>query len=117
MSEKKKKLCIGERIKEVFDQKTNFSISDFAKSLHCTEQNIYNIFRRKKIEIELLIEISKALDHDFIEEICAEHDISRNKPFGKISIVLEINTIDTEKLNTLIKLLKQLDIKSIQKIP
>ena len=117
MSKKQKKLSIGERIKEIFDQRPNISISDFANYLHCTEQNIYNLFRRKKIEIELLIEVSKALDHDFIEEKCVEYGVSRDKPFGKVSIILEINTIDTKKLNALTKLLKQLDIKYIQKNP
>jgi len=57
-----KEISIGERIKEIFD-KRDMSISQFAELLHCERPNVYNIFRRKKIDIDLLFEISNILNH------------------------------------------------------
>jgi len=68
-----KEIHIGERIKEIFDQK-NISITQFADLLHCDRANVYNIFRRKKIDVDLLLEISNILNHDFVEEVCAKHE-------------------------------------------
>ena len=111
MRQKPKERTIGERIKEVFT-KRDISISQFAERLNCNRVNVYNIFRRKKIDFELLSEISKILDHDFIEEI---HKPKQNIPVSKISIVLDINNIDNESLNRLLKTIKQLEIKAIHK--
>ena len=116
MDKKTKKVTIGERIKEIFDQRPNLSVAQFAKLMNCDTSNIYNLFRRKKIDIELLIRVSKVLNHDFVEEICANNGYSRNKTGNKVSIILEINAVDFEKLNTVKRLVKQLKIKSIQVI-
>ena len=113
MREKSKEICIGERIKEIFDKK-NMNIAQFAESLHCDRANVYNIFRRKKIDIHLLLEISKILNHNFIEEICAKYKLSKNISSSKISLVLEINSIDAKTLKNLLKSIKQLEIKTIR---
>ena len=112
MNKKPKEICIGERIKEIFDQK-NISITQFAKRLLCDRANVYNIFRRKKIDIHLLLRISEILDHDFVKEICAEREFFKDTPPSKISFVLEINPTDPETLKIFLKAIKQLDIKTI----
>ena len=96
MKKKPKEITIGEKIKEVFD-KSGMTISQFAEHLHYKRQNINNIFRRKKIDIELLVEISKVLNHNFIEEICKKHGFLQNTPY-RISLILEINNMDDKAL-------------------
>lgn len=56
---------IGQLIRQKQEEK-GITISELARSIHCDRSNIYNIFSRKSIDIELLISISKALDFDFI---------------------------------------------------
>ena len=105
-------ISIGERIKKIFDKK-NMSISQFAKLLNCDRANVYNIFRRKKIDIDLLLEISNILNHNFVEEICAKHEFSKDTPSSKISLVLEINSMDNRTFKKLFKTIKQLEIKNV----
>jgi len=113
MKNQPKEICIGERIKEIFDKK-EMRISQFAALLHCDRANVYNIFRRKKIDIDLLLEISDILNHNFIEEICAKHGKNIFSP--KTSFVLEINNIDTKTLRILLETIKQLGIKTIREV-
>ncbi|MCH5217399.1 MAG: XRE family transcriptional regulator [Muribaculaceae bacterium] len=64
---------IGERIKEVFDGKPkSCSIGWFAGQLHCDRRNIYRIFAKDNIDIQLLGHISQVLDHDFFADLSAE---------------------------------------------
>ena len=115
MKKKSKEISIGERIKEVFD-KSNMSISQFAKLLNCERPNVHNIFRRKKIDIDLLLKISNALNHNFIDDLYTKHGLSKTASTPKISLVFEINNIDDKALKILLKTLNQLEIKTIQKI-
>ncbi len=55
---------IGQEIEAVFS-KTEHSISWFAKKLNFDRSNVYNIFKRKSIDTDLLFEISEILDFDF----------------------------------------------------
>ncbi len=64
---------VGKLIRTVFDQQPkSHTIRWFAAELNCGRANIYDIFNRKTIDTELLIRISRILDHDFFA------DISRN---------------------------------------
>lgn len=58
---------IGEEIKKVFD-KRGLTKEKFAEMINCHRTNVYDIFSRKTIDIELLIRISNALDYDFIHK-------------------------------------------------
>jgi len=61
---------IGKRIKEVFDaQPKTHNVEWLAQELHCGRANIYNIFLRKNIDVELLARISIVLEYDFFKEL------------------------------------------------
>lgn len=60
----------GEKVKEYF-KASGMSVSEFAKRLHCHRQNIYDIFKRQDIDLQMLQRISKVLDHDFVTELYA----------------------------------------------
>jgi len=80
---------IGERIKHKFDE-SNLSISKFAKLIRSSRSNVYNIFNSKSIDIDKLILISEALNHDFIQEY-----VDNNSYPNSRYIVSGINFIST----------------------
>ena len=51
---------------------TEHSIVWFARKLHCSRTNVYNIFQKTNLDVELLKRISVILNYNFFEEICAE---------------------------------------------
>lgn len=68
---------IGERIKEVFDKKPKgFTINWFAAQLHCDRRNVYRIFNKYNIDVQLLLRISQILDHDFFADLSRDFQIS-----------------------------------------
>ena len=61
---------IGERIKEVFEaMPKSCTVNWFAEQLHCDRRNIYRIFAKDNIDIELLARISIVLNHDFFKDL------------------------------------------------
>ncbi len=60
-----KKIHIGKQIHKALKE-SGMSISDFAKELHCTRPNVYNIFKNHTIDIERLSKISHILNKDLI---------------------------------------------------
>lgn len=44
------------------------SVSWFARNLYCERSNVYDIFKRRSIDTELLLRISRLLGHNFFEE-------------------------------------------------
>ncbi|MCL2131701.1 MAG: hypothetical protein FWH36_04505 [Lentimicrobiaceae bacterium] len=112
MKDELEEFSIGKRIEEVFRQR-DISVTEFAKCLDCKPQNLYNLFRRKTIDIVLLCEISKVLKHDFIGEICAQKNYPLDTPFQKTTIILEINDVGSKNLKKLLETIKQLDIRTI----
>lgn len=59
---------IGNRIKEVlFEQGHNACW--LAREIPCERSNVYHIFKRDDIGVELLMKISRILNHDFFMEL------------------------------------------------
>lgn len=71
----KEKESIGSRIKDLV-YKSNISITDFAKQICCSRENVYKIFERNSIDIELLARISKVLNYNFFEDIASDYDLA-----------------------------------------
>ncbi|MDD2595528.1 MAG: hypothetical protein PHD11_06920 [Bacteroidales bacterium] len=59
---------IGNLIKQVVDGK-GISYQEFAKKLHCERSSVYYLFRCKSIDIDKLVNVSNALNYNFIENI------------------------------------------------
>lgn len=55
---------IGEKIKEVFEA-TGLSVTEFARRIDTSRENVYGIFTRKSIDTDLLLKITQVLDHNF----------------------------------------------------
>lgn len=58
-------------------RKQQISIVDFAKMINCTRANVYHIFERNNIDIELLKRISTVLNHNYFEDLANNMDLAR----------------------------------------
>ncbi len=47
---------------------SGFSVAALARSIHCSRSNIYSLYKRKSIDIEQLLLLSKVLNYDFVSE-------------------------------------------------
>lgn len=63
-----KEIHIGSLIKEKMEER-GLSVSDFAHALHYERTNIYKIFKRSSIDVDLLLRISEVLAYDFLREV------------------------------------------------
>lgn len=57
---------IGQIIEKVIHNQER-SITWFSKKLYCDRTNVYSIFKRQSIDTELLLRISKILNHNFFD--------------------------------------------------
>ena len=66
---------IGQLIEnEVRRQQLN--MVEFAKRIHCERANVYKIFKRNNIDIQLLANISRVLNYNFFEEIAKNYSLA-----------------------------------------
>ena len=57
---------IGKIINDVLKSK-GISYAQFARMINCHRTTIYNIVNSNSIDVERLVRISKALEHDFLQ--------------------------------------------------
>ena len=62
---------VGKRIKDVLDEQGR-SASWLASKIPCERTNMYDIFKRKDVSVELLYKVSLILGHDFFLELSDE---------------------------------------------
>ena len=81
------KKTIGELIeKEV--RKQGIPITTFADLICCQRNNVYNLFRRNKIDIVLLKRISEVLNHNFFIDLANDLDlIAENSDTDKDKVI------------------------------
>ena len=75
---------IGNIIKEKWVEKA-MTVTEFSTHLHLSRTAAYAIFKRKSIDINLLIKISEVLDYDFIRHVYLPEMLQ------KVQIVVELN--------------------------
>ena len=63
-----KEVHYGQEVKKKIEER-GITVAEFARRINCSRNNVYNIFMRKYIDMELLKNISIVLDFDFIHEI------------------------------------------------
>ena len=62
------KIHIGQMIQAVLEEQGR-TMKWFAKNIHCDYSNAYKILKRENMDLNLLITISKILNHDFFLDI------------------------------------------------
>ena len=61
-------LHIGQRLKEVAAER-GLTSRDIAEAVPCDRSNIYDIFHRESISVQLLVRLCEILKHDFFAEL------------------------------------------------
>ena len=64
---------IGQRIHEILIEQQR-TPTWFARKICCTRQHVYTIFKKSNVDVELLMRISRALDHNLFSELAEEVD-------------------------------------------
>ncbi len=62
---------IGEQIEAIL-RKQGKSAAWLATQIPCERTNVYNIFRRKSLDVRLLMKISQILEYDFFKDLSEE---------------------------------------------
>ena len=70
----KQEVHIGKLVKSVFDE-SGMTVSELARRLCCERTNVYSIFRRSSIDIELLARLSLILHHNFLADAIRLYDL------------------------------------------
>ena len=73
----KKTMNIGKHIEEIL-RKQGKSAAWLATQIPCERTNVYNIFKRKSLDVRLLMRISVILEYDFFKEL-SEEAFPKNK--------------------------------------
>lgn len=68
-------ITIGSMIEDEV-RKQQIDVADFARRINTVRNNVYNIFKRNSINIELLQRISKALNHNFFEDLSKDYSLA-----------------------------------------
>jgi len=68
---KAESMNIGKHIQEIL-RKQGKSAAWLATQIPCERTNVYNIFKRKSLDVRLLMRISVILSYDFFKELSEE---------------------------------------------
>ena len=84
-----KNIHIGSIIKQKL-QENSMTIKEFSKKINCDRTTVYDIFKRKSIDVERLVKISEVLNFDFVNEIYLQQPTKVVEP-SKVLIAIEID--------------------------
>lgn len=73
------KHMIGNVIRQKVKEK-GWSAREFAEKICCSEKNVYKIFNKNSMDIDLLGRISKILNHNFFQDISENLDLASALP-------------------------------------
>ena len=97
------KVHIGKLVKSVFDG-SGLTVAELARRLHCERTNVYTIFRRRSIDVELLARLSKILDHNFLNDAMRLYGLSSTP---SVNLTLRLDHLSADNLSRLSELLSK----------
>lgn len=97
------KLHIGHMVKSVFD-KSGLSVAEFARRIHCERTNVYKIFNRQSVDVETLVKISEALEHNFLADVMKHYGLSA-KYSTNLSFNITLEDLTEENVDSLFNVL------------
>lgn len=95
---------IGKKIREIFEA-SGMTVTELARRIKTTRQNVYGIFERSSIDTALLERIGKALNYDFFQ-----HYINKStrgdlaaaaRREKKLKVILQIEIEDEKQVEVL----------------
>ena len=96
---------IGRLIKAVFSE-SGMTVTELAKQLSCERTNIYTIFRRRTVDVELLAKLSKVLHHNFLDDAMKLYGLTATYN-PTLSLNFRLEDMSLEKIEHLMKLLDE----------
>ncbi len=105
--EKRHRIHIGHLIKEVFDEK-GISVTEFARRINCARPNVYSIFERYDIGVEQLIDISEALDHNFLDDVQLKSGLKSQLPTRQLNVQLNLEALSSEKAERILNFVNEI---------
>jgi len=90
---------IGHLIKTEFESQGRRA-TWLARQLNCNRSNVYSIFNRANIDVETLIKISAALQHNFFQDIANEIDEKyclKSSDKMSVNLLQNVQKLDAEK--------------------
>lgn len=106
------KLHIGQMIKAVFDE-SGLSVAELARRIHTARSNVYFIFERPTIDLNQLLDICDALEHNFLDDIQVQKGMKSKLCPREIQINLNLDDLSNEKIARLGHFLKDLKEDSV----
>ncbi|MDR2057872.1 MAG: helix-turn-helix transcriptional regulator [Dysgonamonadaceae bacterium] len=89
---------IGSIIKQKLAE-NSMTIKDFSEKINCDRTTVYDIFKRKSIDVEQLMRISQALKYNFLEEVYLKRTTINVPASQRIIIGVEIDKSVLPKLD------------------
>lgn len=96
---------IGQLVKSVFDE-SGMTVSELARQLHCERTNVYTIFRRRTIDVELLAMLSEILNHNFLDDAMKLYGLTATFS-PKLNICICFENFSTEKMKQLTEVISK----------
>jgi hypothetical protein len=87
---------IGQLIKDEFDLQGRRA-TWLAAELNCNRSNVYSIFQRENIDVEMLIRISRVMGHNFLRDITPLADCPNLLDNMSENLIQNVQNLDTEK--------------------
>lgn len=75
---------IGSFIKKVADQQKK-GPTELGREINTSKQNVYGIFKRKSIDTQLLVKLSRALNYDFFMEYVRRLEMSPSERLNGVA--------------------------------
>ena len=86
-------------------------MSEFARRINCARPNVYSIFERYDIGVEQLIDISEALDYNFLDDVQLKSGLETSLRTQRLDVHLNFDSFPKEKAEQIASLLKELVMK------
>lgn len=101
------KLHIGQMIKAVFDE-SGLSVAELARRIHTARSNVYFIFERPSIDMNQLLDLCDALNHNFLDDIQLQRGMKSSLCPREIHIDLNLEDLCDEKTVRVRRFLEEL---------
>jgi len=66
---------IGKLVKN-FVKENHINSAELARKIGKTRQNMYDLYKRDDMDVKIILAISEALNHNFINDICPQKNTS-----------------------------------------
>ena len=96
---------IGQLVKSVFDE-SGMSVSELARQLRCERTNVYTIFKRRTIDVELLAMLSIILNHNFLDDAMRLYGLTATFS-PKLNICIGFEDFSFEKMKRLTEMISE----------